>query len=46
MATMKQLWWTAKDKIELKDVEIPAVGPNEVKVKIAYARCARPMCIR
>ncbi|MBS5703824.1 MAG: alcohol dehydrogenase catalytic domain-containing protein, partial [Butyricicoccus pullicaecorum] len=37
MATMKQLWWTAKDKIELKDVEIPAVGPNEVKVKIAYA---------
>lgn len=37
MATMKQLWWTAKDKIELKDVKIPAVGPNEVKVKIAYA---------
>ena len=37
METMKQLWWTAKDKIELKDVEIPAVGPNEVKVKIAYA---------
>jgi (R,R)-butanediol dehydrogenase/meso-butanediol dehydrogenase/diacetyl reductase len=37
MATMKQLWWTDKDKIELKDVEIPEVQPNEVKVKIAYA---------
>ena len=37
MATMKQLWWVDKDQIELKDVEIPEVKPNEVKVKIAYA---------
>ena len=37
MATMKQLWWTDTDKIELKEVPIPEVGPNEVKVKIAYA---------
>jgi (R,R)-butanediol dehydrogenase/meso-butanediol dehydrogenase/diacetyl reductase len=37
MATMKQLWWTDKDKIELRDVEIPAVQSNEVKVKVAYA---------
>ncbi|MDR3766366.1 MAG: alcohol dehydrogenase catalytic domain-containing protein [Butyricicoccus sp.] len=37
MATMKQLWWTDTDKIELKDVPIPEVGPNDVKVKIAYA---------
>ena len=37
MTTMKQLWWTEKDHIELKDVEIPEVKPNEVKVKIAYA---------
>ena len=37
MATMKQLWWLDKDKIDLIDVEIPEVKPNEVKVKIAYA---------
>ncbi len=37
MATMKQLWWTDWNQIELKDVEIPDVKPNEVKVKVAYA---------
>ena len=37
MATMKQLWWTHDREIELKDVEIPAVKPNEVKIKMAYA---------
>lgn len=37
MATMKQLWWTKKDTIELKDIEIPEVGPRDIKVKIAYA---------
>lgn len=37
MATMKQLWWTDWNQIELKDVEIPAVKTNEVKVKVAYA---------
>ena len=37
MATMKQLWWVDWDQIELRDVEIPEVKPNEVKVKVAYA---------
>ncbi|MBR0396829.1 MAG: alcohol dehydrogenase catalytic domain-containing protein [Eubacterium sp.] len=37
MATMKQLWWTHDKEIELKDVEIPEVKSNEVKVKMAYA---------
>ena len=37
MATMKQLWYTDTDKIELLDTEIPEVKANEVKVKIAYA---------
>ncbi|MBR2188017.1 MAG: alcohol dehydrogenase catalytic domain-containing protein, partial [Eubacterium sp.] len=37
MATMKQLWWTHDKEIELKDVEIPEVKPNEVKIKMAYA---------
>jgi len=37
MATMKQLWWTHGKEIELKDVVIPEVKPNEVKVKVAYA---------
>ncbi len=37
MATMKQLWWVDWDKIELREVEIPQVKPNEVKVKVAYA---------
>ena len=36
MATMKQLWWLDKDKIDLIDVEIPEVKPNEVKVKIRW----------
>ena len=34
---MKQLWWTHDREIELKEVEIADVKPNEVKVKIAYA---------
>ena len=37
MAKMKQLWWLDENKIDLIDVDIPAVGPGEVKVKIAYA---------
>lgn len=37
MATMKQLWWVDWNEVELRDVEIPEVKPNEVKVKIAYA---------
>ena len=39
MATMKQLWWTDWNQIELKDVEIPEVKTNEVKVAYA-ALCA------
>lgn len=34
---MKQLWWTHDKEIELKEVEVPDVKPNEVKVKVAYA---------
>jgi len=38
MATMKALWWTGPDKIELlHDVPVPEVEPGKVKVKIAYA---------
>lgn len=37
MKTMKQLWWTGPQQIELRDVEIPEIKDNEVKVKIAYA---------
>ena len=45
MAVMKGIWWTGKDKLELRrDVEIPEVGPGMVKVKIAYsALCATDM---
>lgn len=32
MATMKQLWWTHDSEIELKEVEIPEIRPNEVQV--------------
>jgi len=37
MATMKQVWFASENKIEVRDVAIPEVGPNQVKVKIAYA---------
>ncbi|MBQ6455635.1 MAG: alcohol dehydrogenase catalytic domain-containing protein [Mogibacterium sp.] len=37
MAKMRQLWWTHDREIELLDVDIPEVKPNEVKVKVAYA---------
>ena len=38
MATMKAIWWTGPDKIELlHDVPVPEIRPGTVKVKIAYA---------
>ena len=41
MAKMKQLWFADKNKIELRQVDIPEVGKDMVKVKIAYvALCA------
>ncbi|SEJ29419.1 (R,R)-butanediol dehydrogenase / meso-butanediol dehydrogenase / diacetyl reductase [Propionispira arboris] len=41
MSTMKQLWFTAKNKVALRNVEIPKVERNQVRVKIAYtALCA------
>ena len=42
MATMKAIWWTGPDKIELlTDVPIPEVTAGMVKVKVAYtAICA------
>jgi len=42
MATMKAIWWTGPNKIELlHDVPVPEVVPGTIKVKIAYtAICA------
>jgi len=37
MATMKAIWWTGPDKIELLDVPVPETKPGMVKVKLAYA---------
>jgi len=38
MATMKAIWWTGPDKLELlRDVPVPEIGPGLVKIKIAYA---------
>lgn len=37
MDTMKQLWFVAENEVALKEVKIPEVGPNQVKIKIAYA---------
>ncbi len=37
MATMKQLWFADENKVEVRDVEIPRVGPNQIRVKLAYA---------
>ncbi len=37
MGNMKQIWFTEKDKIELREVPVPTVGYNQVKVKISYA---------
>lgn len=42
MGTMKALWWTGPDRIELlRDVPVPETRPGTVKIKIAYsALCA------
>ena len=38
MATMKSIWWTGPDKIELlSDVPVPEVKPGFIKIKLAYA---------
>ncbi|ADK15639.1 Sorbitol dehydrogenase [Clostridium ljungdahlii DSM 13528] len=37
MEKMKQVWFTDKNKVEVRNVEIPKVAENQVKVKIAYA---------
>lgn len=37
MAKMKQLWFVDEGKIDLLEVDVPEVGENQVKVKIAYA---------
>lgn len=37
MAKMKQLWFVEKGKVDLLEVEVPSVGSNQVRVKIAYA---------
>lgn len=34
---MKQVWFTEKDKIELREVTVPNVGYNQIKVKVSYA---------
>ena len=47
METMKGIWWTGPNKIELlHDVPVPKVQPGYAKVKIAYsALCATDMHI-
>ena len=38
METMKAIWWTGPDKIELlHDVPVPETRPGTIKIKIAYA---------
>lgn len=37
MSKMKQLWFTDENKVEVLEVDIPEVGKQMVKVKIAYA---------
>lgn len=37
MAKMKQLWFTDENKVEVLEVDVPKVGKEMVKVKIAYA---------
>lgn len=37
MAKMKQLWYVEENKVEVLEVDIPPVGKEMVKVKIAYA---------
>jgi (R,R)-butanediol dehydrogenase/meso-butanediol dehydrogenase/diacetyl reductase len=34
---MKQLWFVEGNKVELREVDEPAPGPGELKIKIAYA---------
>lgn len=44
MQTMKAIWWTGPNKIELLEKPVPEVVPGSVKVKIAYsALCATDM---
>ena len=44
MATMKAIWWTGKDKLEVLDAPIPEIRPGTVKIKMAYAAlCATDM---
>ena len=46
MATMKSVWWTGPNKIELLHVPVPETQPGTVKVKLAYAAlCATDMHI-
>ncbi|MPW24370.1 alcohol dehydrogenase catalytic domain-containing protein [Alkalibaculum sp. M08DMB] len=37
MKTMKQVWFTDDDTVEVRQVKIPDVGVKQIKVKIAYA---------
>ncbi len=37
MSTMKQLWFVDKNEVALREVEIPEMGRNQVRVNIAYA---------
>jgi (R,R)-butanediol dehydrogenase/meso-butanediol dehydrogenase/diacetyl reductase len=34
---MKQLWFTEKDTVAIREVPVPPVGSRQVRVKIAYA---------
>jgi 2-desacetyl-2-hydroxyethyl bacteriochlorophyllide A dehydrogenase len=37
MEKMKSVYFAEKDKIEMREVEVPRVGPGMVKIKTAYA---------
>ena len=44
MATMKSIWWTGPNKIELVDAPVAEIRPGTVKIQIAYAAiCATDM---
>lgn len=37
MTTMKQVWFADENKVEVREVNVPAVGPNQIKARISHA---------
>ena len=44
MEKMKSVYFAAKDKIEVREVDIPEVRPGMVKIKTAYAALCATGC--